>query len=88
MRDQIINFCSAGRAVKVEGLGTFAPNIGLEGTFSISFRPDPVFANGLNMPGLFSGRIINRENIGKTSNDLVSMWNEQYPEDQVSFSQN
>lgn len=88
MRDQIINFCSAGRAVKVEGLGTFAPNIGLEGTFSISFRPDPAFANGLNAPGLFSGKIINRENIGKTSTDLVSMRNEQYPEDQVVFLQN
>ena len=40
------------------------------------------------MPGLFSGRIINRENIGKTSTDLVTLWNEQYPEDQVTFSQN
>jgi len=86
MRDQIINFCSAGRAVKVEGLGTFAPNIGLEGTFSISFRPDPAFANGLNMPGLFSGRIINRENIGKTGEELVTIWNAEYPEDQVVLS--
>jgi hypothetical protein len=88
LRDQIITFCSAGRAVKVEGLGTFAPNIGLEGAFSISFRPDPAFANGMNMPGTFSGKILNRENIGKTSSDLVTMWNTQYPDDQVEFSQN
>jgi hypothetical protein len=83
MRDQIIMFCSAGRAVKVEGFGIFSPNIGLEGDFSISFRADPAFANNLNMPGTFSGRIINRENIGKTSDELVTLWNEQYPEDQV-----
>jgi len=29
-----------------------------------------------------------RENNGKTSGDLVVKWNEQYPEDQVTFSQN
>ena len=88
MRDQIILFCSAGRAVKVEGLGTFAPSIDLGGSISISFRADPVFANSLNTPGVFSGKIINRENIGKTSGDLVVKWNEQYPEDQIEFSQN
>ena len=40
------------------------------------------------MPGVFSGRIVNRENIGKTSEELVTMWNAEYPEDQVGFSEN
>ena len=88
MRDQIILFCSAGRAVKVEGLGTFTPSIDLEGNIAISFRADPAFANGLNMPGTFNGRILNRENIGKTSDELVTLRNTQYPEDLVEFSQN
>jgi len=88
MRDQIIEFCRSGRSVKVDGLGIFSPNIDLEGSLSISFRADPAFANGLNMPGTFSGTILNRENIGRTSDDLVQMWNTQYPEDQVVFSQN
>jgi len=88
MRDQIILFCSAGRAVKVEGLGTFTPSIDLEGNIAISFRADSAFANGLNMPGTFNGRILNRENIGKTSDELVTLWNTQYPEDLVEFSQN
>ena len=88
MRDQIILFCSAGRAVKVEGLGTFTPSIDLEGNIAISFRADSAFANGLNMPGSFNGRILNRENIGKTGDELVQMWNENNPEDQVGFSEN
>ena len=88
MRDQVIEFCRTGRPVKVDGLGTFAPNIDLEGKLTISFRPDPAFANGLNMPGTFSGTILNRDHIGKTSSDLVQMWNEQYPDDQVGFSEN
>jgi hypothetical protein len=88
VRDQIIEFNRAGRAVKVDGLGTFSPSIDLEGNLSISFRPDPAFANGLNVPGIFTGTVINRENIGKTSEELVTKWNEAYPEDPVVFSQN
>jgi hypothetical protein len=89
LRDQIIEFCRAGRPVKVDGLGIFSPSIDLEGNLTISFRPDPFFANGLNVPGTFSGTILNRENIGKTSDDLARMWNEHYPEDQVTgFSEN
>jgi hypothetical protein len=87
-RDQIILFCSAGRAVKVDGLGTFTPSIDLTGSLSIVFRADSVFSNGLNAPGTFSGNIINRENIGKTGEELVQMWNEQNPEDQIGFSEN
>jgi len=82
-RDQIIEFCRAGRAVKLEGLGIFTPTIDLNGTFAVSFRPDGALASGLNTPDTFSGNIINRENIGKTSDELVGMWNTKYPEDEV-----
>jgi HU domain fused to wHTH, Ig, or Glycine-rich motif len=88
VRDQIIEFCRAGRAVKVDALGTFSPSIDLEGNLAISFRPDPAFANGLNVPGIFTGSILNRENIGKTSEELVQKWNTEHPEDQVVFSEN
>jgi len=88
VRDQIIEFNRAGRAVKVDGLGTFSPNIDLDGTLSISFRADPAFGKGLNVPGIFTGTIINRENIGKTSEELVTLWNENYPNDPVVFSAN
>lgn len=88
LRDQVIEFNRAGRAVKVEGLGTFAPSIDLEGNLAISFRPDSAFANGLNVPGVFTGTILNRENIGKTTNELVTKWNEENPADQVVFSEN
>jgi hypothetical protein len=88
VRDQIIEFNRAGRAVKVDGLGTFSPSIDLEGNLSISFRPDTAFANGLNVPGIFSGTILNRENIGRTSEELVALWNENNPDDRVEFSAN
>lgn len=83
VRDQIIEFCRTGRAVKVEALGTFSPSIDLEGNLAISFRPDPAFANGLNVPGIFTGTILNRENVGKTSDELVNKWNTEHADDPV-----
>jgi hypothetical protein len=88
LRDQIIEFCRSGRAVKVEGLGTFTPNIALDGTFDLQFRADSAFSNGLNIPGIFSGTILNRENIGKSADELIAQWNADHPEDPVTFSQN
>jgi hypothetical protein len=89
-----IAFCRAGRAVKVEGLGIFTPFIDLDGMLSISFRADIVPRGArsewdasmtyyLNMPGTFTGTILNREFIGKSSADLIARWNEENPADMV-----
>ena len=83
LRDQLIEFLRMGRAVKVEGLGTWTPTIALDGTLEIQYRPDSSIGYGLNIPGVFNGTIINRENIGKTSEELIQLWNEQHPEDLV-----
>jgi hypothetical protein len=74
----------AGRAVKVEGLGTFSPSIELDGTLSINFRPDNALNHGINIPGIFTGTIINREFIGLTGDQLVAKWNAENPTDIVT----
>lgn len=83
LRDHIIEFVRSGRSVKVEGLGTWSPNVSLDGTLDIQYRADTALTNGLNVPGTFTGRIANRENIGKTSDELVTMWNTDNPADMV-----
>ena len=83
LRDMIIENLRAGRGVKVEGLGTWLPNIDLQGSMDVQYRIDPFLKNGINVPGTFVGTLINRENIGKTSEELVAMWNEAHPEDLV-----
>jgi len=83
LRDQIVEFCRAGRAVKIEGLGTWTPNISLDGRLDIQYRADNALINGLNLPGVFTGKIIHRENIGKSGEELIAMWNEAYPDDPV-----
>jgi hypothetical protein len=80
----VLRYCRAGRAVKVEGLGTWAPSISLDGKLSIQYRPDLGFDYELNKPGAFTGTILNREYIGRTSEELVAKWNEENPEDLVS----
>jgi hypothetical protein len=87
LRDQVIEFSRTGRAVKVEGLGTFTPTIDLDGNISLSFRADTVFASGLNVPGIFTGTILNRENIGKQSDELIAMWNQEHSEDPVVITE-
>ena len=84
LKFRILEYIRSGRAVKVEGLGIWAPNIALDGTISIQYRPDLGFDYELNQPSVFSGTIINREHIGKTSDELVVMWNEANPTDLVS----
>lgn len=84
LRDQIIAFTRTGRAVKIEGLGTWTPNIGLDGSFDIQYRADTALVNGLNEPGTFTGRILNHENIGKTGDELVETWNTNNPDDAVT----
>lgn len=84
MRDQIIEITRSGRAVKIEGLGTWFPNICMDGSFDLQYRADTVLVNGLNVPGTFTGTIRNRENIGKPGNELVDKWNTEHPDDQVT----
>ncbi len=83
LRDQLIEYCRTGRAVKVDGLGTWTPTIALDGTLDIQYRPDPAFSYGLNIPSTFTGTILNRENIGKTGDELVQRWNTDNPTDVV-----
>ena len=83
LRDQLIEYLSAGRAVKVDGLGTWTPTIALYGTIGVQYRPDAVISYNLNIPGYFTGKVSNRENIGKTGSELVQQFIELYPDKPV-----
>ncbi|MBN2005121.1 MAG: hypothetical protein JXA21_17310, partial [Anaerolineae bacterium] len=81
LRDAIVFFGRGGRGVKVEGLGSYLPNVQMDGSYDIQYRQAADLKNGLNTPGAFTGQIANKENIGKTADDLVALWNEAHPED-------
>ena len=84
LRDTVLFFNLRGQAVKLEGLGIYSPKIDLEGTFGVAHRADNVLKKGYNAPDAFRGEIQNGENIGKSGDDLIAMWNAEHPNDPVA----
>lgn len=83
LRYHIVGFLLSGRAVKIEGLGTWTPNLRLDGTLDIQYRADPELMREIKFSGRFKGPVSNRENIGLSGDELVAKWNELHPEDPV-----
>ena len=83
LRNAVDYFCCTGASVKVEGIGVYSPTIDLEGTIQIRLRPDRNLTYHINTPGEFLGTIRNRDAIGKTSDELVTIWNESHPGEQI-----
>lgn len=79
----MIYFLSHGRGVKLEGLGTYLPNINYQGIFDVAHRLDRGLKRALNIKGRFRGRIRNKKNIGKTADEIYSLWNHEYPEESL-----
>ena len=82
LHDAIIFFNHSGQGVKLEGLGTYLPNLRLDGTVDVHYRQDPQLRKGLNKNN-FRGTVVNRKNIGKTPDELVALWDEAHPDDPV-----
>jgi nucleoid DNA-binding protein len=85
VRDTIIFFNRSGRAVVIEGLGTFRPNVKMDGSYNIIFKMDKVLKNRLNTPGEDKMRIVNKDNIGKSIDEIYAIWNEANPDDPVEL---
>ena len=83
LHDAVVFYTQDGRSVKLEGLGTYYPQLKLNGTFSVGHRPDVELKKALNIPGNYNGEIVNRDNIGKTTEELVSLWNELHPDEPI-----
>ncbi|MCP5049223.1 MAG: hypothetical protein GY940_18785 [bacterium] len=83
LSDALLFWMIDGRAVRLEAFGRFAPKIGLDGSFSISVKIDSKLQKRINDLGKYKGVIVNRDNIGLTPDELVTLWNELHPEDPV-----
>lgn len=79
----IIYFLLRGQGVKLEGLGTYLPNINYQGVFDVAHRLDRRLKKELNVPKVFRGRILNKKNIGMTADEVYARWNREHPDDPV-----
>ena len=85
LSETVIFFNKSGKGVKLDGLGTYLPSIDTQGDLSISHRVDNEIKNAINQKGAYIGDIQNKENIGKSNEEYIKMWNKDHPADLVSL---
>ncbi len=78
----VLWFCALGHSVKLEGLGVYRPDVELDGLRTIHYRIDRGLIKGINL-GAFHGVIENSASIGRTPDELVTLWDESHPTDPV-----
>lgn len=81
--DAIVFFCRSGSPVRLPGLGIFAPKINKDGVFGINFKMDTFLKSEMNTKGTYNGKVVNRDMIGKSVEDMVDRWNEEHPDDKI-----
>ena len=79
----LIGLLLDGRPVHT-GIAIYTPSIDTDGNIDIHVRVDKRILRALNAEGAFRGHIINKENIGKSSEELTALWNAEHPDDPVA----
>lgn len=75
---------NSARPVSLPGLGTFSPSVSLGGRVKVNLRVDKGLLSAMNTDdALIKGHIVNKDMIGKSTEDLVTLWNEAHPDDLV-----
>ena len=83
--ETLIGLLKEGRSVNT-GVAIFRPTIDTQGNLSISVRVDKRITAAPNVPGAFTGKVSNNANIGKTTDEIVHIWNQAHPEDMIIFA--
>jgi len=83
-QDAITFFALSGQGVKLDGLATFLPKINLQGRINLSARISNRIRSRLNQESAYRGRVKNRENLRKSIDDLVALWNTNNPNDPIN----
>jgi len=81
--ETLIGLLLEGRPVHT-GIAIYTPSIDLNGDLEVNVKVDRRVMRALNADGAFRGRIVNANNIGKSSEELVAQWNEAHPDDPVA----
>jgi len=82
LQEAVLHFNLRGCGVKLEGLGTYLPNINYQGELDVAHRLDRRLKRALNNNS-FGGRIRNKKNIGKSAAEVIALWNAEHPDDPV-----
>jgi hypothetical protein len=83
--ETLIGLLREGRPIHT-GIAIFTPSIDMHGSLSVNVRVDKRIVSALNAPGGFIGRVNNSQNIGKSTAEIVQLWNEEHSEDLIILS--
>ncbi len=81
--ETLIGLLLEGRPVHT-GIGIYTPSVDLDGDLEVKVKLDPRVLSALNAANAYRGDMVNIENIGKSADELVNMWNTEHPEDPVA----
>jgi hypothetical protein len=82
--ETLIGLLKEGRSVHT-GVAIFRPTIDAQGNLSVSVRVDKRITAALNVPGAFTGKVDNSDNVGKSTQEIVDMWNEANPDNLIEL---
>ena len=85
--ETLIGLLKEGRPVHT-GIAVFTPIIDTHGKLSVSVRVDRRITAALNVPGEFTGNVKNSENIGMSSAEYAAKWNDNFPDNLITLSEN
>ncbi|MCG3206889.1 MAG: hypothetical protein FOGNACKC_00488 [Anaerolineae bacterium] len=83
LHECVLFFNSYGAPVKLPGLGRYAPSISRDGSYRVTVNPDHSLSAGLNPPHSFTGKVVNKANIGLGDDELTALWNAAHPDDPI-----
>ncbi len=81
--EALIGLLVEGRPVHT-GVAIYTPSVNLDGSVDIKVRVDRRILRALNAPGTLRGKLLNPENVGKTTGELVQQWNGAHPNDPIA----
>jgi hypothetical protein len=73
------NLLLEGQSVHT-GTAIYVPTMGLNGKFNVKVRVDARLLRAINEPGAFHGTLLNADNIGRSCDELIAMWNADHPD--------
>lgn len=74
----------AGETVKLDGLVSLSPNMKVGGEVDLALRADRGAIAELNNPQLWTAdKVVNHDNLSKTTEELYTIWNGKHPDDLV-----
>src|SRR5687768_8454043 len=83
--ETLISLLNEGRPVHT-GVAIFTPSIDIRGYLSVNVRVDKRITAALNAPGGFRGKVNNSANIGKSTGEIVYLWNQDHPDNMIVFA--